>query len=214
MHKENDTEKTEKNIMDNSEEILKDINETDNNKSDSTMTDNSDEAPENSNNETGEQEPEKKELEELREKLRKKEEEYNALFDRLQRLAAEFDNYRKRTQKEKERIYDDAVCDVVSRFLAVIDNLERALQASGINEGNGLKEGVALVCRQTMEVLEKLNVKPIEAVGKSFDPELHNAVAHVEDENLGDNIVAEEFQKGYIYKDKFVIRHSMVKVAN
>jgi len=214
MHKENDTEKTEKNIMDNSEEILKDINETDNNKSDSTMTDNSDEAPENSNNETGEQEPEKKELEELREKLRKKEEEYNALFDRLQRLAAEFDNYRKRTQKEKERIYDDAVCDVVSRFLAVIDNLERALQASGINEGNGLKEGVALVCRQTMEVLEKLNVKPIEAVGKPFDPELHNAVAHVEDENLGDNIVAEEFQKGYIYKDKFVIRHSMVKVAN
>ena len=214
MHKENDTEKTEKNIMDNSEEILKDINETDNNKSDSTMTDNSDEAPENSNNETGELEPEKKELEELREKLRKKEEEYNALFDRLQRLAAEFDNYRKRTQKEKERIYDDAVCDVVSRFLAVIDNLERALQASGINEGNGLKEGVALVCRQTMEVLEKLNVKPIEAVGKSFDPELHNAVAHVEDENLGDNIVAEEFQKGYIYKDKFVIRHSMVKVAN
>lgn len=214
MHKENDTEKTEKNIMDNSEEILKDINETDNNKSDSTMTDNSDEAPENSNNETGEQEPEKKELEELREKLRKKEEEYNALFDRLQRLAAEFDNYRKRTQKEKERIYDDAVCDVVSRFLAVIDNLERALQASGINEGNGLKEGVALVCRQTMEVLEKLNVKPIEAVGKPFDPELHNAVAHVEDENLGDNIVAEEFQKGYIYKDKIVIRHSMVKVAN
>lgn len=214
MHKENDTEKTEKNIMDNSEEILKDINETDNNKSDSTMTDNSDEASENSNNETGEQEPEKKELEELREKLRKKEEEYNSLFDRLQRLAAEFDNYRKRTQKEKERIYDDAVCDVVSRFLAVIDNLERALQASGINEGNGLKEGVALVCRQTMEVLEKLNVKPIEAVGKPFDPELHNAVAHVEDENLGDNIVAEEFQKGYIYKDKIVIRHSMVKVAN
>lgn len=136
------------------------------------------------------------------------------MFDRMQRLAAEYDNFRKRTQKEKERIYDDAVCDVVSKFLAVIDNLERAVQASDMDESSGLKEGVNLVCRQTMEVLEKLNVKPIEAVGKPFDPELHNAVMHVEDENLDDNIVAEEFQKGYIYKDEIVIRHSMVKVAN
>ncbi|NMA66735.1 MAG: nucleotide exchange factor GrpE [Clostridiaceae bacterium] len=156
----------------------------------------------------------KNEDQELKEKLKKKEEEYSTLFDRLQRLAAEYDNFRKRTQKEKERIYDDAVCDVVSNFLSVIDNLERALQASEAEESNGLKEGVKLVCRQTLDILEKLKVKPIEAVGKPFNPELHNAVMHIEDEELDDNVVAEEFQKGYIYKDEIVIRHSMVKVAN
>ncbi|NLM76283.1 MAG: nucleotide exchange factor GrpE [Clostridiaceae bacterium] len=191
-----------------SEEILQSIDETDN-----TETGNGNVTNENTDSDDR-PDKEKNEAEELREKLKKKEEEYNALFDRMQRLAAEYDNFRKRTQKEKERIYDDAVCDVVSKFLAVIDNLERAVQASDMDESSGLKEGVNLVCRQTIEVLEKLNIKPIEAVGKPFDPELHNAVMHVEDENLDDNIVAEEFQKGYIYKDEIVIRHSMVKVAN
>lgn len=212
MQKANDAGKTEKNMMDKetkaSEEILQSIDETDN-----TETGNGNVTNENTDSDDR-PDKEKNEAEELREKLKKKEEEYNALFDRMQRLAAEYDNFRKRTQKEKERIYDDAVCDVVSKFLAVIDNLERAVQASDMDESSGLKEGVNLVCRQTMEVLEKLNVKPIEAVGKPFDPELHNAVMHVEDENLDDNIVAEEFQKGYIYKDEIVIRHSMVKVAN
>lgn len=212
MQKANDAGKTEKNMMDKetkaSEEILQSIDETDN-----TETGNGNVTNENTDSDDR-PDKEKNEAEELREKLKKKEEEYNALFDRMQRLAAEYDNFRKRTQKEKERIYDDAVCDVVSKFLAVIDNLERAVQASDMDESNGLKEGVNLVCRQTMEVLEKLNIKPIETVGKPFDPELHNAVMHVEDENLDDNIVAEEFQKGYIYKDEIVIRHSMVKVAN
>lgn len=212
MQKANDAGKTEKNMMDKetkaSEEILQSIDETDN-----TETGNGNVTNENTDSDDR-PDKEKNEAEELREKLKKKEEEYNALFDRMQRLAAEYDNFRKRTQKEKERIYDDAVCDVVSKFLAVIDNLERAVQASDMDESSGLKEGVNLVCRQTMEVLEKLNIKPIEAVGKPFDPELHNAVMHVEDENLDDNIVAEEFQKGYIYKDEIVIRHSMVKVAN
>lgn len=212
MQKANDAGKTEKNMMDKEtkafEEILQSIDETDN-----TETGNGNVTNENTDSDDR-PDKEKNEAEELREKLKKKEEEYNALFDRMQRLAAEYDNFRKRTQKEKERIYDDAVCDVVSKFLAVIDNLERAVQASDMDESSGLKEGVNLVCRQTMEVLEKLNIKPIEAVGKPFDPELHNAVMHVEDENLDDNIVAEEFQKGYIYKDEIVIRHSMVKVAN
>jgi len=212
MQKANDAGKTEKNMMDKetkaSEEILQSIDETDN-----TETGNGNVTNENTDSDDR-PDKEKNEAEELREKLKKKEEEYNALFDRMQRLAAEYDNFRKRTQKEKERIYDDAVCDVVSKFLAVIDNLERAVQASDMDESSGLKEGVNLVCRQTIEVLEKLNIKPIEAVGKPFDPELHNAVMHVEDENLDDNIVAEEFQKGYIYKDEIVIRHSMVKVAN
>lgn len=153
-------------------------------------------------------------VQKLEEEIKKKEKEYEELLDRTQRLAAEYDNFRKRTQKEKEKLYDDAVCDVASKFLGVVDNLERALQAVQDGKENGLRDGVNLVYRQIVDVLEKLSIKPIEAVGKPFDPELHNAVMHVEDESLEENVVAEEFQKGYIYKDEIVIRHSMVKVAN
>lgn len=150
----------------------------------------------------------------LKEIIIKKEQENKELIDRMQRLAAEFDNFRKRTQKEKERLYDEAVCDVIVNILPVVDNLERALKAAETMENNSLKEGVTLVYRQITDIFEKLKIKSIEAVGRQFDPELHNAVMHVEDESLGNNIVAEEFQKGYIYKDEIVIRHSMVKVAN
>jgi molecular chaperone GrpE len=146
--------------------------------------------------------------------LKKKEEELKELFDRMQRIAAEYDNFRKRTQKEKERIYTDCLCEVVAKFLPVADNLERALKAAENEEGKGLKEGIELVYKQLTDVLEKLDVKPIEAVGAAFNPELHNAVMHVEDDAQGNNIVVEEFLKGYIYKDEYVIRHSMVKVAN
>jgi len=150
----------------------------------------------------------------LKDVIAKKEQENKELLDRIQRLAAEFDNFRKRTQKEKERLYDEAVCDVIVNILPVVDNLERALKAADAAENSGLKEGVTLVYRQIIDIFEKLKIKSIDAVGKPFDPQLHNAVMHVEDENLGNNIVAEEFQKGYIYKDEIVIRHSMVKVAN
>ncbi len=150
----------------------------------------------------------------LKELLSKKEDEANELLDRMQRLAAEFDNFRKRTQKEKEKIYSDALADVISKLLPVVDNLERALKAAEVEEGQGLKEGITLVFRQFSDILGKLDVKPIEAVGAAFNPELHNAVMHVEDETLGQNIVIEEFEKGFIYKDEIVIRHSMVKVAN
>ncbi|NLU51343.1 MAG: nucleotide exchange factor GrpE [Clostridiaceae bacterium] len=150
----------------------------------------------------------------LKDVIAKKEQENKELLDRIQRLAAEFDNFRKRTQKEKERLYDEAVCDVIVNILPVVDNLERALKAAESVENSGLKEGVTLVYRQIIDIFEKLKIKSIDAVGKPFDPQLHNAVMHVEDENLGNNIVAEEFQKGYIYKDEIVIRHSMVKVAN
>lgn len=150
----------------------------------------------------------------LKDVIAKKEQENKELLDRIQRLAAEFDNFRKRTQKEKERLYDEAVCDVIVNILPVVDNLERALKAADAAENSGLKEGVTLVYRQIIDIFEKLKIKGIDAVGKPFDPQLHNAVMHVEDENLGNNIVAEEFQKGYIYKDEIVIRHSMVKVAN
>ena len=150
----------------------------------------------------------------LNEVIKKKDAELKELVERMQRLTAEFDNFRKRTQKEKERIYIDAVADVVGKFLPVVDNLERAITAAEQEESNGLQEGVNLIFKQIVDALDKLGVKPIEAVGSCFNPEIHNAVMHIEDETLDCNIIAEEFQKGYIYKDEVVIRHSMVKVAN
>lgn len=139
-----------------------------------------------------------------------KSEEY---FNQLQRVMAEFDNFRKRTIKEKEALYAESVKDVISTFLPLLDNLERAVEASQDTQAGGLKEGVEMVLRQFKDLLHKTGVEPIEAVGNSFDPELHNAVMHVEDTAFGLNEVIEEFQKGYTYKGK-VIRHSMVKVAN
>ncbi len=155
-----------------------------------------------------------KEVEEIKAQLEEKSKQCEEYFDKLQRTAAEFDNFKKRTAKEKEALYSDAASDVVSALLPVVDNLERAIEAAN-NEVNvnSLKEGVELVYRQFKDVLQKLNVDVIEAVGNEFDPNLHNAVSHVDDEQYGNNVVVEEFQKGYIYKDK-VIRYSMVKVAN
>ena len=154
------------------------------------------------------------ELDALKQTLEEKEIEYKELLDKTQRLAAEYDNFRKRTQKEKERFFCDSACEIVSRFLPAIDNLERALKASEKDEGPGYKDGVALVFKQLTDILDKLDVKPIGSVGEIFDPGLHHAVMHVEDENFGANEIIEEFQKGYTYKDDTVIRYSMVKVAN
>ena len=155
------------------------------------------------------------EIKTLRQALEKKENEINELLDRTQRLAAEYDNYRKRTNREKERLYCDSVCDVVSKILPVVDNLERAIAAEvETEEGKSLREGISMIIRQMSDILEKIGVKPIEAVGKPFDPELHHAVMHVEDDSYGESEIIEEFQKGYIYKDEIVIRHSMVRVAN
>ena len=150
----------------------------------------------------------------LNEVIKKKDDELKELFDRLQRLAAEYDNFRKRTQKEKERIYVDALTDVVGKLLPVVDSLEKAVTAAQQEDNTGLKEGISLIYKQTMDALEKLGVKPIETVGKCFDPELHHAVMHIEDDSLECNVIVEELRKGYIYKDEVVIRHSMVKVAN
>lgn len=137
-------------------------------------------------------------------------------LDLLQRKAAEFDNYRKRTIKEKESTYANAICDTISKLIPVVDNLERALQVAENVESNGkaLKDGVTLVYKQLLNSLDDLDVKPIETEGQSFNPEYHNAVMHIEDDSYGENVIVEEFQKGYIYKDEIVIRHSMVKVAN
>lgn len=131
--------------------------------------------------------------------------------DRLKRVAAEFDNYKKRTAKEKDTMYDSLMGDVVSKFLPVIDNLEKAAESS--TEDESYKQGVELVLKQFKDVLAANGVKEIETVGKTFDPELHEAVSLVQDENLGEKEIKEEYRKGYAIGDR-VIRHSMVVVAN
>ena len=131
------------------------------------------------------------------------------------RLLAEYDNYRKRSTREKDARYADAVVDTVEKLLPVGDNLERALKTEVTSEEAAkFKEGVELVWKQFCDALHKLGVKPIKAEGEQFDPNLHNAVMHVEDESVDDNTVVEDLIKGYIYNGDRVVRHSMVKVAN
>ena len=133
------------------------------------------------------------------------------LTDALLRLSADFDNFRRRTQREKEQLYTDSVADVVREFLPVLDNLERAAGAS--QDSESLSEGIARVLRQANDALTKLGVEEVPAAGRAFDPNLHNAIAHVEDETRGAGEVVEVFMKGYRCGER-VIRHSMVKVAN
>ena len=144
------------------------------------------------------------ELEEMKKKLSEQE-------DKFLRLAAEYDNYRKRSQKEKESLYADARSDTVLAFLPVYDNLERALKQDTADEA--YKKGVEMTMTQLKEVLSKLGIEEIPALGEPFDPNLHNAVMHVEDENAGENTIVEVFQAGFRTGEK-VIRFSMVKVAN
>ncbi|WP_432432665.1 nucleotide exchange factor GrpE [Clostridium swellfunianum] len=145
----------------------------------------------------------------LQEEKAKFENEADAYKDKLLRLNAEYDNYRKRTAKEKEGIYTDACEDVLKHMLPVLDNLERAAVVNGSAED--IKKGIEMTIRQFKDSLEKLLVEEIPTEG--FDPNLHNAVMHVEDPNFGEKAVVEVFQKGYKRGDK-VLRHSMVKVAN
>lgn len=141
----------------------------------------------------------------------KYEQQIEELTDRLKRNMAEFDNFRKRTEKEKASMYIIGAKDIVEKILPVVDNFERGLAQAP--EEDAFAEGMKMIYKQLMTTLEELGVKQIEAVGSEFDPNFHNAVMHVEDEEAGENIIVEEFQKGYTYKD-FVVRHSMVKVAN
>lgn len=131
--------------------------------------------------------------------------------DKYLRLAAEYDNYRKRTAREKENIYGDAKADTVKPFLEVYDNLVRGV--AQFEEGDGHRQGMEMIAKQFLDVLTKLGVTEIEAEGQPFDPEKHNAVMHIDDESFGENIVAEVFQKGFMIGDK-VLRFAMVKVAN
>lgn len=162
--------------------------------------------------ETTEEAPKKKRF--FEKKKDKKDEQIADLTDKLIRQMAEFDNYRKRTEKEKSAMYEIGAKDVIEKILPVVDNFERGLQSvSEEMKAEPFVDGMDKIYKHLMTTLEGLGVKPIEAVGQEFNPDLHNAVMHIEDEELGENIVAEEFQKGYMYRDS-VVRYSMVKVAN
>ncbi|WP_195415173.1 nucleotide exchange factor GrpE [Enterocloster citroniae] len=143
-----------------------------------------------------------------------RDEKIEELTDRVKRQMAEFENFRKRTEKEKSTMYEMGARDIIERMLPVIDNFERGLATIPEEEkGSPLAEGMEKIYKQFRKTLEEAGVKAIEAAGQEFDPNFHNAVMHVDDENLGENVVVEELQKGYLYRDS-VVRHSMVKVAN
>ncbi len=145
------------------------------------------------------------------ERLREAEQKLAAEHDSYLRLAAEYDNFRKRSQREKDGIYADARAATVEKFLPVYDNLERALSQQTADEA--FKKGVEMTMNQLVSVFEALGVKPFGEAGETFDPALHNAVMHCEDETLGENVIAEVFQKGFLLGGK-VVRFAMVKVAN
>ncbi len=167
-------------------------------------------APEEEAEEAGGQ-TEKKGFFKRKEKKDKKDEKIADLTDKLARQMAEFENFRKRTEKEKSGMYDCGVRDLVEKILPVVDNFERGLKDADLSDP--FAEGMSMIYKQLMTTLEGIGVRPIEAEGKEFDPNLHNAVMHIDNEELGENVVALELQKGYMYKDT-VVRHSMVQVAN
>ena len=167
---------------------------------------------ESADSETADTPKEKKKL--FSKKKDKKDEKIEELTDQLRRQMAEFDNYRKRTDKEKASMYIIGAKEIVEKLLPVVDSFERGLATATEEQlEDPFVDGMNKVYKQMITSLEELGVKPIEAVGAEFNPDYHNAVMHVEDEEVGENIIVEEFQKGYTYKD-FVVRHSMVKVAN
>lgn len=148
---------------------------------------------------------------EVEEKLKAEIEE---LKDKDLRRMAEFENYRKRTEKEKQSMFETGAKSVIEKLLPIVDNFERGFQGLSEEElTSGFAQGMQMTYKQLMGELEKLEVKPIDAVGQEFNPDLHNAVMHIEDESLGENVIAQELQKGYTYRDQ-VIRYSMVQVAN
>ena len=156
----------------------------------------------------------KKSAKVLEMELKKSEEKAADLTDKYQRLMAEFENARKRNAKEQTRMYDVGAKEVLQKLLPVVDNFERGLDALSQEEKEEpFAQGVEKIYQQLMSVFGELGVKAMDAAGKEFNPDFHNAVMHVEDEEMGENLVAEEFQKGYMYKES-VLRHSMVKVVN
>lgn len=166
---------------------------------------------ENTEKENKVEETEKNKIKELNEKIAQSKVDFDELNDRHTRLIAEFDNLKKRSAKERDNLYNSVIADIISSLLPVIDNLEKAVEAETKDEE--YKKGIELVLKQFKDVLEANGVTEIPAVGETFDPELHDAVSMIQDQNLGEKIIATEYRKGYKIGNK-VIRHSMVVVAN
>ena len=154
----------------------------------------------------------KKSLKKKEKKKDKRDEQIEQLNDKVMRQMAEFENFRRRTEIEKSQMFATGAKSIVEKILPVVDNFERGL-ATVEEGGDPFADGMLMMYKQLLTTLDEVGVKPIEAVGQEFNPDFHNAVMHVEDEEVGENIVVEEFQKGYMYNDT-VVRHSMVKVAN
>lgn len=173
--------------------------------------------PEAEKPETGEKEEidkkeKRKKLSPEKEKLQKLQEEFDQQAQLFLKVRAEYDNFRKRTQKEKDAVYNNAVSDTVQAILPIADNIERALSQENAG-AEDMRKGVEMINAQIKAAFEKLGIEETGAVGESFDPNLHNAVAHIEDENLGENVISAVFQKGYLLGGR-VVRHAMVQVAN
>lgn len=197
--------------------IEKDIADSTNNSDDTSETteevteEATEEVEESADEENGK---DKKSFFKKKDKKDKKDEKIEELNDRLIRTMAEFDNFRKRSEKEKSQMFEVGAKDIIEKILPVVDNFERGLSVVTEEEkSSAFVQGIEKIYKQLLDVLEAAGVKTIEAVGKEFDPNFHNAVMHTEDEELGENIIAEEFLKGYMYRDS-VVRHSMVKVVN
>lgn len=203
-------EVVEETTEDVTEEVTDDVtNEAENPEAEAAENEEADE-----DNNQNSKEGEKKGFFKKDKKKDKKDELIEELTDKYKRTFAEFDNFRKRSEKEKSAMYEVGAKDVIEKILPVVDNFERGFKAVSEEElATPFAEGMDKIYKQLLKTLEDLGVKEIEAEGNEFDPNLHNAVMHIEDETLGENIVAEVLQKGYMYRDS-VVRHSMVKVAN
>lgn len=203
---------SDKNIKE-TEEELKDVETAEETCCETEDAEETQENTEASDN-TSEDKGEKKGFFKKKDKKDKKDLQIEELTDKYRRTMAEFDNYRKRTEKEKSAMYEIGAKDIINKILPVVDNFERGLATiPEADKGTPVAEGMDKIYKQLTKTLEELGVKEIEAEGIEFNPDFHNAVMHVEDESLGENVVAEVLQKGYTYKDS-VVRHSMVKVAN
>ena len=190
-------------------EDLKDPSNMEQEASEETASENTETSAE---EKTTEKAPEKEGF--FKKKKDPKDEKIEELTDKVKRQMAEFDNFRKRTEKEKSSMFEMGASDMIKKLLPIVDNFERGFNSISEEERETpFAKGMDMVYKQTMKMLEDSDVKPIEALGMEFNPELHNAVMHVEDDSVGEGIIVEEFEKGYTYRET-VIRHSMVKVAN
>ena len=202
------TEEAVKEAVENAEAMTEENAKPSDEASDETANESSEE----SSKEEKEEKEGKKPFKKKEKKKDKRDEQIEQLTDRVTRQMAEFENFRRRTDQEKAQMFGNGQKAIVEKILPVVDNFERGLAT--VEEGaDPFADGMLMIYKQLLTTLEEIGVKPIEAVGQEFNPDFHNAVMHVEDEEVGENIVVEEFQKGYMMNDS-VVRHSMVKVAN